>query len=42
MSHTLWAAWLCWTTGFAVDALLHLKYSRRNALAGAVPKLNES
>lgn len=42
MSHTLWTAWLCWTTGFAVDALLRLRYARRDAPVGAVPKLNES
>jgi membrane-associated PAP2 superfamily phosphatase len=42
MSHTLWTAWLCWTTGFAVDALLRLVYVRRDAPRGAVPKLNES
>jgi len=42
MSHTLWTAWLCWTTGFVVDELLRLKYTRRDSLAGGVPKLNES
>ncbi|VTU26746.1 PAP2 (acid phosphatase) superfamily protein [Variovorax sp. PBL-H6] len=42
MSHTLWTAWLCWTTGFAVDALLRLKYFRRDAPAGVLPKLNGS
>jgi membrane-associated PAP2 superfamily phosphatase len=42
MSHTLWTAWLCWTTGLAIDALMRLRSTRREAPAGAVPKLNES
>ncbi len=42
MSHTLWTAWLCWTTGFAMDALLRLRSIRRGSPAGVVPKLNES
>ncbi|WP_083944621.1 MULTISPECIES: phosphatase PAP2 family protein [unclassified Variovorax] len=42
MSHTLWTAWLCWTTGLAVDALLRSRSVRRDARVGAVPKLNES
>ncbi|NDZ16701.1 PAP2 family protein [Variovorax sp. WS11] len=42
MSHTLWTGWLCWTTGFAVDALLRLMRDRSGAAAGATPKLNES
>jgi membrane-associated PAP2 superfamily phosphatase len=42
MSHTLWTAWLCWTTGFVVDAALRSKYARRDSLAGGAPKLNES
>ena len=42
MSHTLWTAWLCWTTALAVDALLRLVYIGRDAPSGAVPKLNES
>ncbi|MGJ7489659.1 phosphatase PAP2 family protein [Variovorax sp. ZT4R33] len=31
MSHTLWTAWLCWTVGWAVDAVFH----RPSAVAGA-------
>ena len=42
MSHTLWTAWLCWTTGFVADAALRLKYAGRDSLAGGMPKLNES
>lgn len=42
MSHTLWTAWLCWTTAFAVDALLRLVYVRRDAPPGAMPNLNGS
>ncbi|VTU42774.1 phosphatase PAP2 family protein [Variovorax sp. RA8] len=44
MSHTLWTAWLCWTTGFAIDALLHWTRAWRSggAAAGTTPKMNES
>jgi len=44
MSHTLWTGWLCWTTGFAIDALLRRTRVHRPdaAAAGAMPKLNES
>ncbi|VTU31313.1 PAP2 (acid phosphatase) superfamily protein [Variovorax sp. PBS-H4] len=42
MSHTLWTAWLCWTTAFAVDALLGLVYVRRDAPPGGALKLNKS
>lgn len=38
MSHTLWTAWVCWTVGWAIDAMFH-----RRALDiedGATPKLN--
>ena len=40
MSHTLWTAWLCWTTGFVLDTALQLWYARRDASATALPKLN--
>ncbi len=42
MSHTLWTGWLCWTTGFAIDAMARLMPGRRTAAASAVPKLNGS
>ena len=42
MSHTLWTAWLCWTTGFVIDVLLHRRRDRRAAGAATMPKLNES
>ena len=37
MSHTLWTAWLCWVTAFAIDSLVHGRTGRP-----ALPKLNES
>lgn len=30
LSHTLWSAWVCWATGWAVDALMHR--TRRHAV----------
>ncbi|MDM0028442.1 phosphatase PAP2 family protein [Variovorax saccharolyticus] len=41
MSHTLWTAWLCWVTAFAIDSLVQARASRRD-LPPALPKLNES
>jgi membrane-associated PAP2 superfamily phosphatase len=46
MSHTLWTAWLCWTTGWAID--LCVRRQRHGRLrapvldAGPAAKLNES
>jgi membrane-associated PAP2 superfamily phosphatase len=45
MSHTLWTAWACWTTGFAIDALLRrmpVHHRAGTAASAAIPKLNES
>ena len=28
MSHTLWTAWICWSTGFAIDLLMGVKLNR--------------
>jgi len=48
MSHTLWTAWICWTTAFAIDAVLRMISTYRadrfagRARASALPKLNES
>jgi membrane-associated PAP2 superfamily phosphatase len=41
MSHTLWTAWICWTVGFAIDAVVHRGAARYARPAGQ-PKLNES
>lgn len=41
MSHTLWTAWFCWVTGFAIDALVQ-RVSGRRAAPSALPKLNGS
>jgi membrane-associated PAP2 superfamily phosphatase len=41
MSHTLWTAWLCWVTGFAIDSLVQARTSRRG-LPPALLNLNES
>ena len=45
MSHTLWTAWLCWVTGFAIDALawpVAARRASRAAMPGVLPKLNDS
>lgn len=39
MSHTLWTAWVCWVTGWALDALLHRGWPA--IPPRATPKLNE-
>lgn len=39
MSHTLWTAWLCWVTAYAIDVLMQAFSSRRVAASNA-PKLN--
>lgn len=38
MSHTLWTAWVCWTTAFAIDALLRRTPAHHRAdTAAAIP-----
>ena len=32
MSHTLWTAWLCWTTGWVVDCLVQRRQQKRSFL----------
>jgi len=34
MSHTLWTGWICWTTGFVIDAARHCWMGRRVPRAG--------
>ncbi len=42
MSHTLWTAWLCWSVGFALDALARIRRAEPAATAQPAPKLNRS
>ncbi|MBO9513331.1 MAG: phosphatase PAP2 family protein [Variovorax sp.] len=39
MSHTLWTAWLCWVTGYAVDAGMQWSARRRSGSAPVVASL---